>query len=78
MSDSPKQQSSKQQANMVPDKVVDLMVGNILRKNDIKTEDVKKNLSDEQKQMLRELVEDLKEQVDQFSKGKQKSTESSE
>ncbi|OXS64670.1 spore coat protein [Priestia filamentosa] len=78
MSDSPKQQSTKQQANMVPDKVVDLMVGNILRKNGVKTEDVKKNLSDEQKQMLRELVEDLKEQVDQFSKGKQKSTESSE
>ncbi|MCY8233772.1 spore coat protein [Priestia endophytica] len=78
MSDSSKQQSSKQQENMVPDKIVDLMVGNILRKNGVKTEDVKKNLSDEQKQMLKELVEDLKEQVDQFSKGKKKSTKSSE
>ncbi|AWG44282.1 spore coat protein (plasmid) [Priestia filamentosa] len=78
MSDSSKQQSSKQQENMVPDKIVDLMVGNILRKNGVKTEDVKKNLSDEQKQMLKELVEDLKDQVDQFSKGEKKSTKSSE
>ncbi|MBP2076585.1 DUF5320 domain-containing protein [Oceanobacillus polygoni] len=56
---------SKQQ---VSEKVVDLMVDSIFRKNGIKPDELKKNLSDEQKQMLKEMVEDLKEQVDQFNK----------
>lgn len=56
--------SSKHQ---VPGKVVDLMVDSIFRKNDIKADELKKNLSDEQKQMLKEMVEDLKDQVDQFN-----------
>lgn len=44
------------------------MVDSIFRKNGIKPEELKKNLSDEQKQMLKEMVEDLKTQVDQFNK----------
>ncbi|WP_245844208.1 spore coat protein [Oceanobacillus rekensis] len=52
----------------VPEKVVDLMVDSIFRKNGIKPDELKKNLSDEQKQMLKEMVEDLKDQVDQFNK----------
>lgn len=60
MSDAPKQQ--------IPEKVVDLMVDSIFRKNGIKPDELKKNLTDEQKQMLKEMVEDLKDQVDQFKK----------
>lgn len=55
-------------SKQVPEKVVDLMVDSIFRKNGIKPDELKKNLSDEQKQMLKEMVEDLKDQVDQFNK----------
>ena len=60
MSDAPKQQ--------IPEIVVDLMVDSIFRKNGIKPDELKKNLTDEQKHMLKEMVEDLKDQVDQFKK----------
>lgn len=63
--------SSNQQ---VPGKVVDLMVDSIFRKNDIKPNELKKNLSDEQKQMLKEMVEDLKAQVEQFNNKNTNST----
>lgn len=65
--------SSKRQA--IPDKAVKLMIDNIFRKNNVKTEEAKKNISDEQKQALKEMVEDLKQQVDQFNKGDDKSSE---
>ena len=55
-------------SKQVPEKVVDLMVDSIFRKNGVKPDELKKNLSDEQKQMLKEMVEDLKDQVDQFNK----------
>ncbi|MFC4025372.1 spore coat protein [Oceanobacillus longus] len=54
-------------SNQVPGKVVDLMVDSIFKKNGIKPDELKKNLSDEQKQMLKDMVEDLKEQVDKFN-----------
>ncbi|WP_339229920.1 spore coat protein [Oceanobacillus sp. FSL K6-2867] len=59
---------SDESKRRIPEKVVDLMVDSIFRKNGIKPEELKKNLSDEQKQMLKEMVEDLKTQVDQFNK----------
>ncbi|WP_235793326.1 spore coat protein [Virgibacillus salidurans] len=68
--------SSKQQA--VPDQVIQLMIQDILRKNNVKPEEVKKNISDEQKQALRTMVEDLKKQVDQFNNGEKNTNKSSE
>ncbi|MBP1968461.1 spore coat protein W [Virgibacillus natechei] len=68
--------SSKQKA--VPEKVVQLMVDDIFRKNGVKPEQVKKNISDEQKQMLKEMVDDLKTQVEQFSEKQKNTNQSSE
>ena len=50
----------------IPNKVIDLLVSDTLRRNGINLENVKGNLSDEQKQALKELVEDLTKQVDAF------------
>jgi len=68
--------SSKQP--FVPEKVVQLMVDSIFKKNGIQPEEMKKNISNEQKQMLREMVNDLKTQVDQFNKGEKDITKSSD
>ncbi|WP_164214515.1 spore coat protein [Virgibacillus sp. YIM 98842] len=68
--------SSKQP--FVPEKVVQLMVDSIFKKNGIKPEEMKRNISDEQKQMLREMVNDLRKQVDQFNKGNNDITKSSD
>ncbi len=51
----------------IPEKVVEVVVDSIFKKNGVKPEELKKNLSDEQKKMLKEMVEDLKKQVDQFN-----------
>ncbi|GLO64904.1 MULTISPECIES: hypothetical protein [Oceanobacillus] len=53
--------------NSLPNKVVEVMVDSIFRKNGLKSEDLKEKLSDDQKKMLKEMVEDLKEQVEQFN-----------
>lgn len=68
--------SSKQP--IIPEKVVQVMVDNIFKKNGIKPEEVKQNISEDQKQMLREMVNDLREQVDQFNKGEKDITKSSD
>lgn len=60
MSDLPKK------ANAIPNKVIDLIVSDTLRKNGVNLEDVKGKLSSEHKQLLKELVEELTLQVDQF------------
>ena len=60
MSESPKK------TNAIPNKVIDLIVSNTLSKNGVNLDDVKGKLSDEQKQLLKELVEELTLQVDQF------------
>ncbi|MEK9199682.1 spore coat protein [Ureibacillus sp. 179-F W5.1 NHS] len=52
--------------NAIPNKVVDLLVSEVLRKNGVNLENTKSKLTDEQKQSLKELVEDLKSQVDGF------------
>lgn len=54
----------------IPQKVLEVMVDNILRKNGIDKQELKSNISDEQKQALKEMVEDLRKQVDQFSNSK--------
>ncbi|MEF3328962.1 spore coat protein [Oceanobacillus oncorhynchi] len=53
---------------MMPNKVIEVMVDSIFRKNGIKPEEVKENLSDKQREMLREMVADLKVQVEEFQK----------
>lgn len=53
---------------VISNKVVDLLVSDVLQKNGVNLDDVKKKLSDDQKQMLKALVEDLTSQVDEFVK----------
>lgn len=60
---------NKLNSNFLPDKVIETMVKQVLLKNKINPEEVKKNISDEQKQMLREMVMDLKKQVEEFNNG---------
>lgn len=52
--------------NAIPNKVVDILVSEVLRKNGVNLENTKSKLTEEQKQSLKELVEDLKSQVDTF------------
>ncbi|MFD2760013.1 spore coat protein [Lentibacillus juripiscarius] len=59
--------SSKHQA--IPDQVVNVMIDEVFRKHNVKPDEIGKNISSEQKQMLKEMVEDLKVQVDQFNNG---------
>lgn len=53
---------------MMPNKVVEVMVDSIFRKNGVKPEEVKNTLSEKQREMLREMVTDLKQQVEEFQK----------
>lgn len=50
----------------IPNKVVDLLVSEVFRKNNVNLGSAKSNLSDEQKQAIRDLVDELKSQVDTF------------
>lgn len=60
MSNSPEKQ------NGIPNSVVDLLVSEVLRKNGVNLEQTKSKLTDEQKQTIKQLVEDLQSQVDDF------------
>ncbi|RUL48257.1 spore coat protein [Lysinibacillus antri] len=53
---------------VISNKVIDLLVSDVLQKNGVNLEDVKKKLSDDQKELLRAVVEDLTAQVDEFVK----------
>lgn len=50
----------------ISNKVVDLLVNNAFRKNGVDIESVKGNLLDEQKQEIKELLEELTQQVEAF------------
>ncbi|HAQ07512.1 MAG TPA: spore coat protein [Bacillus bacterium] len=52
--------------NGVPNSIIDLLVNDIFKKNGINTEEVKGKLPNDQKQVIKELVEDLSKQVDSF------------
>lgn len=52
--------------NGVPNSIIDLLVSDIFKKNGINTEDVKGKISNDQKQAIKDLVEDLSQQVDSF------------
>ena len=53
-------------------KLVEVMVQTILRKNGVKPDEVKNNIPEEQKQMIKEMVEDLKKQVEDFQQNQAK------
>ena len=52
--------------NTIPNKVIDLLVSDTLRKNGVNLDEVKGKITPEQKQLLKELVEELTLQVEQF------------
>jgi spore coat protein W len=52
--------------NAIPNTIIDLLVSDIFEKNGVNVEDAKKKLTDEQKVLLKNLVDDLSQQVDQF------------
>jgi spore coat protein W len=62
------QVSDSSQDPKIPNAIIDLLVSDLLRKNGINIEGAKGNLSDEQKQMLKDLVNDLTQQVEKFVK----------
>jgi spore coat protein W len=61
--------SSNQQP--INDKVAEVLVKSVLSKHGVKAEEAKKNITEEQKVMLREMVEDLKKQVEEFQQRQQ-------
>lgn len=60
--------SDSSQNPNISNKIIDLLVNDILNKNGINLEKAKGKLTSEQKQMLKELVSDLTNQVDTFIK----------
>lgn len=54
----------------ISDKVVDLLVSNVFRKNGVDVESIKTNLLDEQKKEIKDMVEELTKKVDAFTKQK--------
>lgn len=60
--------SNENSSKGISNKVVDLLVTNILRKNGVNIEQAKSKLTEEEKKAIKEMVEDLKAQVDEFVK----------
>ncbi|MEW4281690.1 spore coat protein [Priestia megaterium] len=59
---------SQKNPEIVPNKLMDLLVNDVFSKHGIDKEQVKGRLSEEKKQMLKEMVEDLSKRVDEFVK----------
>jgi len=57
-----------QNPQLIPQPIINLLVSDLFRKNGINVESAKEKLSDEQKQMIKELVRDLSNQVESFVK----------
>lgn len=57
-----------QNPQLIPHQIIDLLVSDLFRKNGINVEKAKEKLSDEQKQMIKELASDLSNQVESFVK----------
>lgn len=60
--------SDSNQNPLLTGKIIDLLVSDIFKKNGINLDQGKANLSPEQKQLIKELVNDLSQQVDAFVK----------
>lgn len=63
-------ESSNQQP--INNKVVEVMVESIFRKNGVTADKVKKNISEDQKKMLKEMVMELQNQVEEFQQNQTK------
>ncbi|MFE4047069.1 MULTISPECIES: spore coat protein [unclassified Priestia] len=59
---------SQKNPEIVPNKLMDLLVNDVFSKHGIDKEQIKGRLSEEKKQMLKEMVEDLSKRVDEFVK----------
>ena len=57
-----------QKSQLIPPQIINLLVSDLFKKNGINVESAKEKLSDEQKQMIKELVRDLSNQVESFVK----------
>ncbi|MFE3982816.1 MULTISPECIES: spore coat protein [unclassified Priestia] len=57
---------SFKKTEIVPNKLIDLLVSDVFSKHGINKEQVKGQLTEEKRQMLKEMVEDLTKKVDQF------------
>lgn len=57
-----------QNPKLIPQQIIDLLVSDLFQKNGINVEKAKEKLSDEQKQMIKELASDLTNQVESFVK----------
>lgn len=57
-----------QPPQLIPQQIINLLVSDLFRKNGINVEKATEKLSDEQKQMIKELVSDLTNQVESFVK----------
>ncbi|MDC7724424.1 spore coat protein (plasmid) [Priestia aryabhattai] len=57
---------SFKKTEIVPNKLIDLLVSDVFSKHGISKEQVKGKLTEEKRQMLKEMVEDLTKKVDQF------------
>ncbi len=57
-----------QAPKVIPQQIVNLLVSDLFKKNGVNVEKAKEKLSDEQKQMIKELVSDLTSQVESFVK----------
>ncbi|MER2170859.1 spore coat protein [Psychrobacillus psychrodurans] len=53
--------------NVISNKVIDLLVDDTLRRNGINPENIKEKLTDRQKHQLKELVDELTQQVNTFT-----------
>jgi spore coat protein W len=62
---------NEQNQNPIPKTLIDLLLSDIFQKNGINIEDAKNKLSNEQKEMIKNLVNDLSKQVDSYVKGPQ-------
>jgi spore coat protein W len=52
--------------NAIPSSLIDLFVNDILQKNGISKREVNEKLTDDKKRAIKEMVEDLRTQVDSF------------
>jgi spore coat protein W len=53
---------------IITSKIIDLLVSDLFQKNGIKVEENKDKITEEQKKLLKELVNDLSQQVEAFVK----------
>jgi spore coat protein W len=58
--------ADQKKPNGIPNSIIDLLVNDLFKKNGINTEEVKDQITDDKKQAIRDLVEDLSKQVDTF------------